>query len=98
MHNLRELMSGDVAARVRGSRGNAHEHAVVGDTIKIQRHAELHVKTTRVPDRFTFRKAISIFRCGDGAKGVGIERIPCVYVQITEIGIAVRISSRPVGP
>ena len=44
---------------------------------------------------FAPSKAISIVGRGQGTEGIGVKRVGGVHVQITEVGVAIRVGIRP---
>lgn len=67
---------------------------MIGDRVKVEWLAQLHVETGGMSDGFAFGVAIRIVRCGDRSEGKRIERILGVHVQIAKIGAAIGVRRR----
>ena len=70
----RYRMIGNRAFRIEHSRHHAEISGVVGNRLKIKRHANFHIKAKRVGDGFAFSKIISCIGAIAIAENKGIER------------------------
>ena len=57
---------------------------MIGNGVEVHRSCELHVETRRVCNRLTPRKTIGIIGCGQRTKGITIERVRGMHMQITK--------------
>ena len=64
--------------------------------VEIQWLCQLYFKAPGVRDRFALSIAVGVRRCGGGAKSRCIERQCRMYMQIAEVGIAIRIELKAI--
>ena len=82
--------------RIRCGFDCAQKHRVIRDGVKIQRLSKPDLEACGVGNGVTFRVAISIIRGRNSAKGIGVEGIIGMHVQVAKVriaqGIVVRLS------
>ena len=95
MQGLGNLGAGEIRIGVGRLLQQSHEHGVIGDRIKIQGLAQLDLVTRRMVYGFTPGISVGVIGGGNGAECVGVEGVAGMHMQITKIGVAIRVVLTP---